>query len=147
MTSPATRYSDTHLWFSRERAGDEVRVGITERIAGALTLVQEVSLPQPSSRVTAGHELVRIDSQKAEFEIAAPVDLDVLTVNEDLAADPLLVRLEPRAHGWLLTARLAPEHWAGLLDHAAYTQVVEREIGAKANENSASPPGWQERGG
>jgi glycine cleavage system H protein len=145
MTSPATRYSDTHLWFSRE--GDEVRVGITERIAGALTLVEEVFLPQPSSRVTAGHELVRIDSQKAAFEIAAPVDLDVLTVNEDLAADPLLVRLEPRARGWLLTARLAPEHWAGLLDHAAYTQVVEREIGAKANENSASQPGWQEKEG
>jgi glycine cleavage system H protein len=141
MTSPATRYSDTHLWFSRERAGDEVRVGITERIAGALTLVQEVFLPQPSSRVTAGHELVCIDAQKAAFEIVAPVDLDVLTVNEDLAADPLLVRLEPRARGWLLTVRLAPEHWADLLDHAAYAQVVKREISAIANENSASPPG------
>lgn len=127
MTSPATRYSDSHLWFSRE--GDEVRVGITERIAGALTLVEEVFLPQPSSRVTAGHELVQIDSQKAVFEIAAPVDLDVVTVNEGLTADPLLVRLEPRGRGWLLTARLAPEHWAGLLDHAAYAQVVEREIG------------------
>lgn len=146
MTSPATRYSYSHLWFSRERAGDEVRVGITERIAGALTLVEAVFLPEPSSHVTAGHELVRIDSQKALFEIAAPVDLDVVTVNDDLTADPLLVRLEPRGRGWLLTARLAPEHWAGLLDLAAYTQVVEREIGAKANENSASPPGWQERG-
>jgi glycine cleavage system H protein len=144
MTSPATRYSDSHLWFSRE--GDEVRVGITERIAGALTLVQAVFLPQPSSRVTAGHELVSIDAQKAVFEIAAPVDLDVVTVNEDLTADPLLVRLQPWGRGWLLTARLAPEHWASLLDHAAYTQVVEREIGAKANENSAGPPGRQERG-
>jgi glycine cleavage system H protein len=144
MTSPATRYSDSHLWFSRE--GDEVRVGITERIAGALTLVQAVFLPQPSSRVTAGHELVSIDAQKAVFEIAAPVDLDVVTVNEDLTADPLLVRLQPWGRGWLLTARLAPEHWAGLLDHAAYAQVVEREIGAKANENSAGPPGRQERG-
>lgn len=130
MTSPTTRYSDSHLWFSRE--GDEVRVGITERIAGALTLVEAVFLPQPSSRVTAGHELVQIDSQKAVFEIAAPVDLDVVTVNEDLTADPLLVRLEPRGRGWLLTAGLAPEHWAGLLDHAAYTQVVEREIGTQS---------------
>jgi glycine cleavage system H protein len=146
MTSPATRYSDTHLWFSREHAGDEVRVGITERIAGALTLVEQVFLPPPSSRVTAGHELVCIDAQKAAFEIATPVDLDVLTVNEDLAADPLLVRLEPRSRGWLLTARLAPEHWAGLLDHAAYTQLVEREINAKANENCAGPPGWQQKG-
>lgn len=127
MTSPATRYSDSHLWFSRE--GDEVRVGITERIAGALTLVEAVFLPQPSSRVTAGHEFVQIDSQKAVFDIPAPVDLDVVTVNEDLTADPLLVRLEPRGRGWLLTARLAPEHWAGLLDRAAYAQVVEREIG------------------
>ncbi len=130
MTSPATRYSDSHLWFSRE--GDEVRVGITERIAGALTLVQAVFLPQPSSHVTAGHELVQIDSQKAVFEIAAPVDLDVVTVNEDLTADPLLVRLEPLGRGWLLTARLAPEHWVDLLDHAAYTQVVEREIGTQS---------------
>ena len=144
MTSPATRYSDNHLWFSHE--GDEVRVGITDRIAGALTLVEAVLLPQPSSHITAGHELVRIDAQKAAFEIAAPVDLDVVTVNGELTADPLLVRLEPQGRGWLLTARLAPEHWAGLLDHAAYTQVVEREIGAKANENSASLPGCQESG-
>lgn len=128
MTPPATRYSGNHLWFSHQ--GDEVRVGITDRIAGALTLVEAVFLPQPLSHITAGHELVRIDSQKAAFEIAAPADLDVVTVNEELTADPMLVRLEPRGRGWLLTASLAPEHWAGLLDHAAYTQVVERETGA-----------------
>ena len=128
MTSPNTRYSANHLWFAHE--GDEVRVGITDKIARALTLVEAVFLPEPSSHVTEGHELARIDSQKAAFEIAAPFDLDVVTVNEELTADPLLVRLEPRGRGWLLTARLAPGHWAGLLDHAAYTQVAERESNA-----------------
>lgn len=133
MIAETTRYSDNHLWFTSR--GNEVVVGITNRIAGALTLVEAVSLPEPSSRVVAGQQLVSIDAQKAVFEIEAPVDLDVLTVNEELRADPLLVRLEPQGRGWLVTARLARDDWGRLLDEAAYVEVVERERAAVHGEN------------
>jgi glycine cleavage system H protein len=110
-------------------------VGITNRIADALTLVEAVFLPEPSSRVVAGQQLVRIDAQKAAFEIEAPVGLDVLTVNEELTGNPLLVRLEPQDRGWLLTARLARYDWSRLLDETAYAQVVEGEREAVRGEN------------
>jgi glycine cleavage system H protein len=133
VITETTRYSDTHLRFTLR--GSEVVVGITDRIAGALTLVQAIFLPEPSSRIAAGQQLVSIDAQKAVFDIEAPVDLDVLTVNEELNADPLLVRLEPRGRGWLLTARLAPNGWGLLLDEDAYIEVVERERAGARGEN------------
>ncbi|MFD7440076.1 glycine cleavage system protein H [Streptomyces sp. NPDC059909] len=126
--SADVRYSPDHLWLRREGTGDEVTVGITERIARILTLVNTVALPAPGASIAQGAELAAIDAQKAAFELPAPVAVRITAANNRLTREPLLVRTDPRGGGWLLRCTLArPHDWDQLLDHAAYQALVEHE--------------------
>lgn len=116
------RYSEEHLWLRRE--GARVTVGVTERISRILTLVSAVSLPDAGAHLAPGEELVAIDSQKALIVVPAPVALEVVALNGDLARDPMLVRLEPRTGGWLLRAGLADGAWERLLPPTAYEELT-----------------------
>jgi len=118
------RYSEEHLWLRRQ-AGC-VSVGVTERISRILTWVNRVDLPQPSARLDAGDELVTIDSQKAVIVVAAPVALTVVTVNDALFTDPMLVRMDPHGRGWLVEVSLEASGWERLLEADAYQRVVAR---------------------
>lgn len=116
------RYSADHLWFRRE--GDLVTVGVTQQVSRILTWVNAVDLPFPDTSVAAGEELGSIESQKTDIAISAPVPLRVTAVNEEIASDPMLVRMDPYGRGWLFQAVIDDHAWEQLLDEAAYKAVV-----------------------
>lgn len=118
------RYSEDHLWF--RRAERRVSVGVTEQISRVLTWVTRVDLPAPGAQLDAGEELVTIDSQKTVFVLPAPVGLEVITVNEELLVDPMLVRMEPRRRGWLVEATLEEGGWEQLIEPDAYDAALSR---------------------
>src|SRR5216117_1379718 len=118
------RYSEEHLWL-RRRAG-AVCVGVTEQISRVLTWVTQVDLAPPSTRLDAGDQLVTIDSQKAVIVLAAPVALTVVTVNDALFTDPMLVRMDPHGRGWLVEVSLQASGWERLLTPDEYRRVVTR---------------------
>ena len=118
------RYSDNHLWFRHD--GDHVTVGVTQQVSRILTWVNAVDLPAPGTSVAAGEELGSIDSQKTDIAISAPVPLRVIAVNEELPADPMLVRMDHYGRGWLFQAVLDDHAWERLLDEAAYQTVIEK---------------------
>jgi len=99
---------------------------VTEQISRVLTWVNRVDLPQPSTRLDAGDELVTIASQKAVIVVAAPVALTVVTVNEALFTDPMLVRMDPHGRGWLVEVSLQASGWERLLEPDEYQRVVAR---------------------
>jgi len=119
------RYSAEHLWFRRE--GDLVTVGVTDRVSRILTWVNAVDLPAPGTSVAAGEELGSIESQKTDIAISATMPLRVIAVNEELASDPMLVRMDPYGRGWLFQAVIDEHVWDQLLDEAAYRAVVAEE--------------------
>lgn len=117
-------YSAEHLWFRRE--GDLVTVGVTEQVSRILTWVNAVDLPTPGTSAAAGEELGSIESQKTDIAISAPVPLQVTAVNEELATDPMLVRMDPYGRGWLFQAMVDDHAWEQLLDVTAYQALIER---------------------
>jgi len=117
------RYSPEHLWLRHD--GERVTVGVTEQISRILTWVKAVELPAPGTHLAAGEELAMIESQKADISIAAPAALEVLAVNDLLATEPMLVRMEPRGRGWLLAASLESDAWRQLLEPAEYDGVLQ----------------------
>jgi glycine cleavage system H protein len=120
------RYSSDHLWLLRTERG--ITIGITERAAGVLTLINAVDLPQPGAAVAADAELALIDAQKVLLEIPAPVPMHITEVNDRLAREPMLIRIDPRGDGWLIRCTLDREDdWTRLLDEAAYQALVESE--------------------
>ena len=52
--------------------------------------------------------------------------LRVIAVNQELATDPMLVRMEPYGRGWLFQAVIDDHAWEQLLHEAAYQAVIEK---------------------
>ena len=80
------KYTKEHEWLRVE--GDLVVVGITEHAATQLGDVVFVELPEPETQVAEGDEVCVIESVKAASDILAPVEGEIVEVNEALAENP-----------------------------------------------------------
>ena len=98
------KYTKEHEWLRVE--GDLVVVGITEHAATALGDVVFVELPEPETVVAEGDEVSVIESVKAASDILAPVDGEIVAVNEKLTDSPALVNEDPLGAGWFSKMRL-----------------------------------------
>ena len=98
------KYTKDHEWLRIE--GELVVVGITEHAATALGDVVFVELPEVKTVVAAGDEVVVIESVKAASDILAPVDGEIVEVNDKLAENPGLVNADPTGAAWFFKMRL-----------------------------------------
>lgn len=98
------KYTKDHEWLRVE--GDLVVVGITEHAATQLGDVVFVELPEPETMVAEGDEVCVIESVKAASDILAPLDGEIVEVNEKLADAPGLVNEDPTGVAWFFKMRL-----------------------------------------
>jgi glycine cleavage system H protein len=116
------KYTREHEWVrSPGDSAGSVRVGITHFAQDALGDIVYVSLPAVGDAVTAGAACGELESTKSVSDVYAPVDGEVVAVNEGLDATPELVNSDPYGEGWLY--ELVPtdaEALDGLLDATAY---------------------------
>lgn len=98
------KYTKEHEWLRVE--GDFVVVGITAHAAEALGDVVFVELPEPETQVAAGDEVCVIESVKAASDILAPVDGEIVAVNDALADNPGLVNEDPLGAAWFFRMKL-----------------------------------------
>ena len=98
------KYTEDHEWLSLD--GDIVTVGITEYAATQLGDVVFVELPEPETVVATGDEVVVIESVKAASDILAPVDGEIVEVNEALSDTPNLVNDDPTGAGWFFKMKI-----------------------------------------
>ena len=116
------KYTQEHEWVrSPGDAEGSVRVGITHFAQDALGDIVYVSLPAVGDSVTAGTPCGELESTKSVSDVYAPVDGEIVAVNEGLDTTPELVNSDPYGGGWLY--ELVPSDPAavdGLLDATAY---------------------------
>jgi len=93
--------------WNKAKAGDVVTVGITEHAATQLGDLVFVELPEIGTRVAKGDEIVTIESVKAASDIAAPLDGEIVAVNDALADAPGLVNEDPTGAAWFFKIRVA----------------------------------------
>ena len=98
------KYTKEHEWLRVE--GDLLVVGITEHAASALGDVVFVELPEPETQVAEGDEVSVIESVKAASDILAPVDGEIVAVNEKLTDSPSLVNEDPLGAGWFFKMKV-----------------------------------------
>lgn len=117
------KYTEDHEWLRPE--GDLVVVGITEHASEQLGDVVFVELPEPGRKVSTGDEICVIESVKAASDIRAPLDGEVVEVNQEIADNPGLVNEDPTGRAWFFKMRLAdPSKLDGLMDEAAYKDLI-----------------------
>lgn len=98
------KFTKDHEWLRIE--GDLVVVGITEHAATALGDVVFVELPEVETVVAEGDEICVIESVKAASDILAPVDGEIVAVNEALVDNPGLVNTDPTGAAWFFKMKL-----------------------------------------
>jgi glycine cleavage system H protein len=98
------KYTEDHEWLRIE--GDLIVVGITEHAATQLGDVVFVELPEVETMVAAGDEVVVIESVKAASDILAPVDGEIVAVNDVLSETPALVNEDPTGAAWFFKIKV-----------------------------------------
>lgn len=98
------KYTKEHEWLRVD--GELVVVGITEHAATQLGDVVFVELPEVETMVTEGDEVVVIESVKAASDILAPLDGEIVAVNQKLVDNPALVNEDPLGAAWFFKLRV-----------------------------------------
>lgn len=117
------KFTEEHEWL-REEDG-LMLVGITTHACEQLGDIVFVELPEVGMVVTKDDEVVVIESVKAASDILAPLDGEVVEVNEALNDNPGMVNEDPMGDGWffkLKVSDLAPMD--DYMDEAAYNKFI-----------------------
>jgi glycine cleavage system H protein len=96
------KYTEEHEWVRSPGETDgSVRVGITHYAQDQLGDIVYVSLPAVGDAVHAGSACGELESTKSVSDVYAPLDGEVVSINESLDATPELVNSDPYGGGWL----------------------------------------------
>lgn len=124
MNPKDLKYAKSHEWVRVE--GETCLVGLTRFAVDQLTDITYIELPKVGDKVTGGEGMGEVESVKAVSDIYAPLDGEVVAVNDGLAVDASLVSRDPYGEGWLV--RIRPTQ-PGLPDHLMnsddYTKQTE----------------------
>lgn len=120
------RYTREHEW-ARDESGI-VTVGITSYATDQLGDVVFVELPKIGRRLEAGKPFGVVEAVKTVSDLYAPIEGEVVEVNEALTDNPALVNQEPFGDGWMIRIRpVRNDDVKQLLDHREYAQHVEEQ--------------------
>ncbi|HEU5018956.1 MAG TPA: glycine cleavage system protein GcvH [Pseudolabrys sp.] len=117
------KYTPDHEWLMIEN--DTATVGITTFAQEQLGDLVFVELPKPGSTLTAGGAAAVVESVKAASDVYAPIDGEVVEMNQQVVDNPSLINSDPSGSGWLFKLRIAdPSQLDKLMDEAAYQELI-----------------------
>ncbi len=116
------KYTEEHEWLKLE--GDIVTVGITEHATDQLGEIVFIELPEVGHEISKGDEVVVIESVKAASEITAPLDGEVIEVNEEISENPSNVNEAPN-EAWFFKIKIKDQTpYDAYMDESAYKDMV-----------------------
>ena len=121
MSNPTNlSYTKEHEWVQID--GDVATIGITKYAAEKLGDVVFVDLPKVGASTTYMKICGEIESTKSVGELYAPLDGEVVEVNNTVIDAPETVNTDPFGAGWLIKVRFTslPE----LLSAAEYDSLT-----------------------
>ena len=118
------KYTEEHEWLRVE--GDFVVVGVTEYAVTQLGDLVFVELPDVGRQVSRDEDIVVIESVKAASDILAPLDGEIVEVNEAIVEDPALVNSDPTGAAWFFKMKV-PDTSAvdQFMDEDAYKALID----------------------
>ena len=117
------KFTEEHEWL-REEDGLIV-VGITEHASEQLGDVVFVELPEVGTEVTKDEEICVIESVKAASDILAPLDGEIVEVNDAIVDEPGKVNEDAMGDAWFFKIKasdLSPMD--DYMDEAAYKDFI-----------------------
>jgi glycine cleavage system H protein len=120
------RFAKTHEWVAVD--GDVATIGISDFAVKLLTDIVYLSLPAIGKKFSAGESMGEIESVKAVSDIYAPVQGEVVAVNEGLPDNLTLLNNSPFEKAWIVKLKMAsPSQVSQLLSYADYQKHCEKD--------------------
>jgi glycine cleavage system H protein len=117
------KYTKDHEWVKLD--GDEAVVGITEYAQSLLGDVVYVELPEVGEVFSAEDDACVVESVKAASDVYAPVDGEIIDVNESLDGEPNKINLEPYTDGWLFRVKMSDASQADeFMTSSEYAELI-----------------------
>ena len=117
------KFTEEHEWLRIE--DDLVVVGITEHASTQLGDIVFVELPEEGITVTKDDEIVVIESVKAASDIFAPIDGEIVEINQALMDEPSKVNDDPIGDGWFFKIKPSdPSQMDEYMDEDAYLKLI-----------------------
>jgi glycine cleavage system H protein len=126
MDPKKLRYAKTHEWASLE--GNVCTVGITQFAVDQLTDVVYIELPEVGDHTFQGEGFGEIESVKAVSDLYAPVNGEVIEINDKLLEDPTIVAKDPYGKGWMAKIKVEP---GTALDHLMTLEQYDKQIASE----------------
>jgi glycine cleavage system H protein len=106
MSNPTNlQYTKEHEWVLVE--GDVATIGITAYAAEKLGDVVFVDLPKVGTSTTYMKICGEIESTKSVGELYAPLDGEVVEINDVVVSAPETVNSDPFGEGWLIKVKFS----------------------------------------
>ncbi|WP_340105016.1 glycine cleavage system protein GcvH [Rhodohalobacter sp. 8-1] len=100
------KYTQEHEWI-RDNGDGTVTVGITDFAQGELGDIVFVELEPEGFEFDKDEVFGTVEAVKTVSELFAPVDGEIVEVNEDLEDDPELVNNDPYDKGWMVKIKVS----------------------------------------
>ena len=118
------KYTKEHEWVEVE--GDTATVGITNHAQESLGDIVFIDLPTVGKEVKSNEELCVIESVKAASDIYAPIDGEVIEINNNLNDDASIVNQDPEKDGWIFKMKMTdPNQYNNLMTLEEYLASLE----------------------
>lgn len=118
------KFTEEHEWLEVED-GDIVTVGISAHAAEQLGDIVFVELPDVGTVITKDDEVVVIESVKAASDILAPIDGEIVEVNEAIVAEPGMVNDDPEGEAWFFKVKVEDlSQMDDYMNEAAYKKFI-----------------------
>lgn len=125
MSNPSDlKYTKEHEWI-KDNGDGTATIGITEFAQGELGDIVFVELEEEGFEFDQDDTFGTVEAVKTVSELFAPVDGEVVEINEELEDNPELVNDDPYGDGWMIRIRLSdPDQLAELLSAEEYSDIT-----------------------
>ena len=101
-------FTKTHEWINKVN-DNEYAIGISDHAQSELSDIVFVDLPSIGTELEAGTTFMVVESVKAASDIYAPINGEIIAVNEKLTDTPELINESPENEGWLIKVKCTEE--------------------------------------
>lgn len=117
------KFTDDHEWLRIE--GDMAVIGITDFAQGQLGDLVFVELPRVGKQFKKGDAAAVVESVKVASDVYAPIDGEIVEVNEAVVKEPQLVNTDPMGKGWFFKMKIgASNQLTQMKDEKQYQELV-----------------------
>jgi len=120
-------YEENHFWVRDD--GDVLAMGMDDFAQKMAKDIVYVQLPDEGKRLKAGKKFAKLESGKWLGKVFAPVNGELVAVNEELETDPGLINEDCYGKGWMYKIRPDDKDELNNLIHGA--EAVEKWIPAE----------------